>query len=93
MPDPFESLGLGWGAAPGDIRAAFRRLVVRAHPDHGGSPETLAALTEAREAALRISEKEPCPHCAGAGHIELTGGFRRMPVRCRSCDGSGKKWP
>lgn len=35
------------------IDAAFKRLVMACHPDHGGSHEKMVALNLAREAALR----------------------------------------
>lgn len=37
---------------PGQIKAAFRRLAQKAHPDTGGSHETFVRITEARNALL-----------------------------------------
>jgi preprotein translocase subunit Sec63 len=44
-PDPFEILGISRTATPDEIRAAYRNLAARYHPDkHRGNPlETLAA--------------------------------------------------
>ncbi|HWL80547.1 MAG TPA: hypothetical protein VNR89_06325 [Roseomonas sp.] len=47
------ALGLGEGASAAEIRAAHRRLMQRAHPDHGGSAEQAARLNQARDVLLR----------------------------------------
>lgn len=44
----YDTLGLTPDASPADVRAAYRRLVRRHHPDHGGAGgAAMAALTEA----------------------------------------------
>ncbi len=45
-------LGLAEGAKPEEIRAAHRRLMRAAHPDHGGSDWLAARLNEARDVLL-----------------------------------------
>ena len=42
-------LGLAEGATPAEIRAAHRRLMRQAHPDHGGNAELAAQLNRARD--------------------------------------------
>ncbi|MXP63611.1 molecular chaperone DnaJ [Roseomonas sp. M0104] len=47
------ALGLQEGASVAQIRAAHRRLMQSAHPDHGGSAEQAARLNRARDILLR----------------------------------------
>ena len=42
-------LGVGAGASRPEIEAAYRRLMQRAHPDHGGSSGLAAQLNAARD--------------------------------------------
>ena len=46
-------LGVGLAATPGEIRAAYRRKMANAHPDRGGSHDTAARLTGARDVLLK----------------------------------------
>jgi hypothetical protein len=45
-------LGVPAGARPAEIRAAHRRLMRSAHPDHGGDPARAALLNQARDLLL-----------------------------------------
>jgi len=46
-------LGVGDTAGRAEIEAAYRRLIRRAHPDHGGSTGLAAQLNAARDRLLR----------------------------------------
>ena len=48
-------LGVGQGAASAEIEAAYRRLMLRAHPDQGGSAGLAAQLNAARDRLLKKS--------------------------------------
>ena len=45
-------LGVGADAGEAEIRAAHRRLVTEAHPDHGGTDEAARRLNAARDLLL-----------------------------------------
>ena len=47
-----EILGLEEGASDDAIKAAHRRMMQEAHPDHGGSPEWAAELNAAKDCLL-----------------------------------------
>ena len=47
MNDLYEVLQVRGGAEPEVIRAAYRALARKHHPDFGGSPERMAAINEA----------------------------------------------
>jgi len=93
MPDPYAVLGLANGASPEDIRAAYRRLAFIAHPDRGGTTDALVKIREAHDAALALAAKEPCRECYGAGHIVHRGGLRSLKSTCKTCMGTGRRWP
>jgi DnaJ-class molecular chaperone len=83
-----------------EVSGAFRAMAPGAHPDHGGTPEALHALTSARadllewikqrgEAAVPGASAK-CATCEGSGNIKVRRGFS-APMRrtCPSCRGTG----
>jgi hypothetical protein len=50
--EAFAVLGLAPGASAEEIRAAHKRLMQRAHPDHGGSDWLAARINQARDVLL-----------------------------------------
>jgi hypothetical protein len=48
-----QVLGVGPAAGAAEIEAAYRRLMRRAHPDHGGSSGLASQLNAARAALIR----------------------------------------
>lgn len=52
--EAYQILGLRPEASREEIQAAYRRLIQRVHPDHGGSSYLAARLNQARDALLGI---------------------------------------
>ncbi len=50
--EAYQVLGLSSGASCEEIQAAYRRLIQRVHPDHGGSSYLAARLNQARDVLL-----------------------------------------
>ena len=46
-------LGVGEGASRQEIEAAYKRLMMRVHPDHGGASGLAAQLNAARDVLLK----------------------------------------
>ncbi|WP_412061549.1 DnaJ domain-containing protein [Rubrivirga sp. IMCC45206] len=56
--DPFRTLALPYDAAPGDVRAAFRRLARQTHPDQGGSADAFHRVRLAYDALIADLDAE-----------------------------------
>jgi curved DNA-binding protein CbpA len=55
MRDPYEVLGVSPSASESELRAAYRKLVQRHHPDHNdGSLESARIFEEVQEAYARV---------------------------------------
>jgi DnaJ-class molecular chaperone len=53
--DPYQTLGVSPSASELELRAAYRRLVQRHHPDHNnGSPESARRFEEVQEAYAEV---------------------------------------
>jgi curved DNA-binding protein CbpA len=65
--DPYEVLGVSPGASDVELRAAYRRAVLREHPDHNaGSPESARRFEAVQEAYALIRVQRTRDTAAGA---------------------------
>lgn len=81
MRDPYEVLGLSPGASDDEIKAAYRKLAKKYHPDlNGGSAEAEAKMKEVNEAyTLLIKNKgqyQQGGYQSGGGYSGSYGGYQ-----------------
>lgn len=81
---PGDVLGVGPGASPREVRAAFRRFAAAHHPDRGGDPDRFRAGVDAYR-SLTGATTVPAPPTAGAGVVfhRRRRGLRRLTVLAR----------
>ena len=61
--DPYRVLGLEPGASDDEVKAAYRRLAKKYHPDvNGGSPEAEAKMKEINAAYSQIMNRHANPN-------------------------------
>lgn len=76
--DPFRLLGLPATATEAEVKAAYRQLARRLHPDAGGDEAAFRALREAAELATSYaSGATPNPYLPTAAHTMLVSGYDR----------------
>lgn len=86
MRDPYDVLGVSPTSSEAELRAAYRKLVQRHHPDHnGGSPESARKFEEVQEAYARVREM----HAAGAIHNAGMRAAGAGPTGARSTGDAG----
>lgn len=101
----YEVLGVTRSATEGEVKAAWRELARKLHPDKAGSTEQstdeFAELSKAyavlrdpksrRAYDLHLSIlRQPCAVCNGEGRVSRQKGFvGRVSTKCTACNGSG----
>lgn len=63
-----KELGLEFGATVKEIKAAYRKLAHKHHPDKGGSTEAFQAIQAAYEVCMRIAESYSQYQTGSASH-------------------------
>ncbi|MGN6167670.1 MAG: DnaJ domain-containing protein [Solirubrobacteraceae bacterium] len=88
MRDPYEVLGVRRAASETELRAAYRRLVQRHHPDHNeGSAESARNFEEVQEAYAMVRELRAAGAIRDAGMSAAGAG---APGASAGDDASGK---
>jgi uncharacterized membrane protein YsdA (DUF1294 family) len=91
LKDYYEVLGVPRNASKEEIRAAYRRLVLKYHPDRNRSPDAEARLKEINEAyrVLMDDKKRRVYDMYGVAGLRLGGDFYRW-TRPRPEEGGSK---
>jgi molecular chaperone DnaJ len=71
-PDPYTLLGVSPQASTAEIKAAYRALVKRHHPDAGGNDDTILALNAAWEVLRDGERRRRFDHRQGSRAGELS---------------------
>jgi hypothetical protein len=75
MRDPYEILGVSRAASEAELRAAYRELVQRHHPDHNnGSRASVLRFEEVQEAYARVREMRAAGAIREAGAASEVSG-------------------
>ena len=72
----YDTLGVGRSASPEEIKAAYRKLAMKHHPDRGGDQKKFQTITEAYETLSDPDKKAFYDH--GGGERQFGGGFHEF---------------
>lgn len=86
------TLGLTTTPTLAELKAAYHKLALEHHPDHGGDAAKLQAVVEAYDRVKESLEiqAERCGECHGTRIVMVTRGFTTLKLRCPGCKGTGK---
>lgn len=74
----YNTLGVGKSASPEEIKAAYRKLAMKHHPDRGGDQKTFQNITEAYETLSDPDKKAYYDHGGGQQSNPFGGGFHEF---------------
>ena len=80
MTDPYQVLGLSPGASDDEVKAAYRKLAQKYHPDlHPGDAEAAKQMQRINAAYEQIKNPEKAQQSAGGyGSYDPFGGYRQQ---------------
>lgn len=89
----FETLGLAPTAAPDEVKARWRELASKHHPDRAGgdNDEFVRCKLAYEQAYAAASRPKKCNACGGSGKESQQHGFKVVRVTCRFCKGKGEQ--
>lgn len=89
-PTSFELLGLPDSATSKQVKARWRELAGKLHPDRGGNADEFDRMNKAYKEALAEAELPlTCQNCNGTGRVKIIQGFAMLTMNCAECGGSG----
>jgi len=74
----YDTLGVGKSATPEEIKAAYRKLAMKHHPDRGGDQKKFQTITEAYENLINPDKKEFYDHGGGQRGNPFPNGFHEF---------------
>ncbi len=74
----YDTLGVGRSASPEEIKAAYRKLAMKHHPDRGGDQKKFQTITEAYETLSDPDKKAFYDHGGGQQGNPFGGGFHEF---------------
>ena len=74
----YDTLGVGRSASPEEIKAAYRKLAMKHHPDRGGDQKKFQTITEAYETLSDPDKKAFYDHGGGQRGDPFGGGFHEF---------------
>ena len=87
MASVYESLGLVPGCGVAAVKASWRSLATKHHPDHDGDPAVFSMLRSDYVAALAEEQalEALCKACGGSGFTEIGSGWNKLKILCNQC--------
>ena len=87
-PEEYQDFGITPEARPVEVKAHWRDLASRLHPDAGGDPKEFDRM---RQLYNKIIESARiCKACGGTGRTMKQAGFAQLPMPCETCGGKGE---
>lgn len=87
-------LGLSRVVPLPEVEAAWQRLALVHHPDHGGDAGVFQTILRAyRLVKAELSRPLKCSKCSGTGRVTERKGWGSVALVCGACNGLGEQPP